>query len=196
MTDYLVVGLGNPGAEHAGHRHNVGAWCVNRLAKRHGIQLRAGRVASAGRGQIAGAEVVLARPRTWMNDSGQAVAPLLKRERVPLANLIVVHDELDLSEGRIRLRPKGGAAGHNGLRSIIAATGSGDFGRVRIGIGRPLQNGEPSWEPRVVMRYVLAPPPKAGREALAAACERACDAIEAVIAEGWERAMDRYNRSE
>lgn len=195
MTDYLIVGLGNPGAAYANHRHNVGARCVARLAKRHGIDLRAGRNASTGKGAIAGVEVVLLRSRGYYNGTGQAVAPVLRRERVPIENLIVVYDELDLPEGRIRLRPRGSAAGNNGLKSIIDATGSRDFGRVRIGIGRPLVNGVPSWDPEAVMRYVLAQPARAGREALDAAIERACDAIEAVIAYGWERAMDRYNRA-
>lgn len=196
MTDYLIVGLGNPGPERADQRHNMGFRCINHLARRHGISLRAGRLASAGKGRIDSAEVVLAKPRTWMNNSGNAVGPLLRRERVPVENLTVVYDDLDLPEGRIRLRPGGGDGGHNGLKSIIAAIGSGDFGRVRIGIGRPLDRGVPTWDPDLVMRYVLARPPRASQEALQAAIERACDAIEAVIRNGWERAMDRYNRAE
>lgn len=196
MTDFIIAGLGNPGAEHANDRHNVGALCLNRLAKRRAIALKAGRLASTGKGRIADAEVMLVRPRTWMNSSGRAIAPLLKRERLPVENLIVIHDELDLPEGRLRLRPKGGDGGHNGLKSIIENVGSADFGRVRIGIGRPLSQGVPSWDPDVVMRHVLAPPTKAGREVLEAALERACDAIEAIITRGWERAMDVYNRAE
>ncbi len=193
MTKYLIVGLGNPGARHAGNRHNVGARCVNRLAKRHGIELRAGKLASTGRGSIGGAEAVLAKPRTFVNLSGQAVAPLMNRERVPIENVIVIYDELDLAEGRIRLRPKGSAAGHNGLKSIIDATGSGDFGRVRIGIGRPLSNGAPSWDPAVVARHVLSNPPRAAKDVLEAAVERACDAIECILTEGFERAMNKFN---
>jgi len=193
LTDYLIVGLGNPGAEHAGQRHNVGYACINRLARRHAIQLSSSRLASSGEGKIGAADVLLVRPRTFVNGSGRAVAPLLKSHGLQLSQLIVIYDELDLPEGRIRLRPSGGAGGHNGLKSIIEATGGGDFGRVRVGIGRPLLNGVPSWDPEAVMRYVLAQPPRAGREALEAAIEQACDAVEAVTAEGWERAMNRFN---
>ncbi len=135
------------------------------------------------------------RPRTFVNGSGRAVAPLLQRHGLPLSRLIVVYDELDLPEGRIRLRPDGSAGGHNGLKSIIEATGGGGFGRVRVGIGRPLVDGVPSWDPEAVMRYVLAQPPRDGREALAAAIEQACDAVEAVTADGWERAMNVFNRA-
>jgi PTH1 family peptidyl-tRNA hydrolase len=196
VTDYVIVGLGNPGPERADQRHNLGFRCINHLARRHGISLHAGRVASTGKGRIEGAEVVLAKPRTWMNSSGKAVAPLMQREAVPVENLIVVYDDLDLPEGRIRLRPGGGDGGHNGLKSIIAAVGSGDFGRVRIGIGRPLDRGVPTWDPEIVMRYVLSRPSKPSQEKLQSAVERACDAIEAAIRDGWERAMDRYNRAE
>ena len=194
MTDYVIAGLGNPGAEHAQQRHNAGFWCVNRLAGRHSISLKAGRLASTGKGQVAGAEVLIVKPRTFVNGSGKAVAPLLRREGVLIENLIVIYDELDLPEGRIRLRPQGGDAGHNGLKSIIAATGSDAFGRVRIGIGRPRDRfGVPTWDPDVVVRWVLAQPPKTSRELLDAAIERACDAIEAVITSGWKRAMNTFN---
>jgi PTH1 family peptidyl-tRNA hydrolase len=196
MTDFVVAGLGNPGIEHAGNRHNVGFWAVNRLAKRHGIGLKANRNDWTGKGRIDGAEVVLTRPKTWMNRSGIAIAPLLKREGVLIESLVVVYDELDLPEGRIRIRPKGGSGGHNGLRSIISSTGSSDFGRIRIGIGRPLYLGVPTWDPEIVMRWVLGDPPREAREVLEQAVERACDAIEAVIERGWERAMDVYNRDE
>ena len=195
MTDFMIAGLGNPGSEHAHQRHNAGFWCIDKLAKRHSISLRSNRLASTGKGRIDDAEVLLVKPRTFVNNSGNAIAPLLKRERLPVEKLIVVYDELDLPEGRIRLRPGGSAAGHNGLRSVIAKTGSGEFGRVRVGIGRPLHQGVPSWDPEVVVGYVLADPPRASRDALADEVERACDAIEDVLRDGWERAMDVYNRA-
>ena len=195
MTDYIVAGLGNPGSEHAGQRHNVGFWCIDRLAKRHSISLRSSGIAATGKGRIGEVEVALVKPRTFVNNSGKAIAPLMRREGVPIGNVIVIHDDLDLPEGRIRLRPNGGDGGHNGLKSIIASTASGDFGRVRIGISRPLHQGVPSWDPEVVVRYVLAEPSKASRLLLDDAIERACDAIEAVITAGWERAMDQYNRA-
>jgi len=196
MPDFVVAGLGNPGANYAGHRHNVGAWCINRLAKRHHIDLRPARTAHSGKAEIGGADALLVRPRAWVNTSGEVIGPLLRRLNVPIERLIVVYDELDLPEGRIRIRARGRDGGHNGLKSIIAATGSGDFGRVRIGIGRPLVGGEPSWDPRVVARHVLSKPPKASREVLEAAAERACDAVEAIVTEGYERAMNRFNSGE
>ena len=194
MTEYVIAGIGNPGGEHADQRHNAGFWLINRLAKRRGIALKHGSVADTGKGRIAGAEVLLVKPRTYVNASGRAIGPLLQREGVPVENLIVAYDELDLPEGRIRLRPKGGDGGHNGLKSIIAATGSDAFGRIRLGIGRPRDHfGVPTWDPEIVVRWVLSQPPKASREVLDAAIDRACDAIEAIIAAGWERAMNTYN---
>lgn len=190
---FLIAGIGNPGGGHAGNRHNVGARCVALLARRHGIELKAGRRANAGKGRIGDAEVVLLRPRTFVNLSGEAVGPAFRRESVPIENLIIVYDELDLPVGRVRLRPKGGTAGHNGLKSIAAAVGSSDFGRVRIGIGRPVVDGAPSWDPDAVADYVLSDPPKEERAVIDAALERACDAIEAVLALGFHDAMNRFN---
>ena len=166
LTEYLIAGLGNPGKEHAGQRHNVGAWCINRLARRFDFELKAGRNATTGSGQIEGVEVMLVRPRTFMNNSGEAIAPLMKKEGMSIERLIVIYDELDLTEGRIRLRPNGGAGGHNGLRSIINECGGNGFGRVRVGIGRPLDRGVPTWNSDIVMRHVLSDPPKAAREVL------------------------------
>jgi peptidyl-tRNA hydrolase, PTH1 family len=190
---YLIVGLGNPGPEYAAHRHNVGFWTVNRLAKLHSVELDAGKNAWTGRGRLGDAEVVLMKPRTYVNRSGLAVAPAMQREGIPIQDVIVIYDELDLPEGRIRLRRKGSHGGYNGLKSIIEATGSSDFGRVRIGIGRPEVNGEPSWDPDVVIRHVLAKPTPEGKDALEAAVARACEAIEAIVLQGWDRAMNAYN---
>jgi peptidyl-tRNA hydrolase, PTH1 family len=195
VSDYLVAGLGNPGAEYAGHRHNVGAAVVNKLASGYKTDLRSGSVAAAGLATIQGARVVLVKPRTFYNGSGRAVMHYRKRENVPVENVIVVYDDLDLPPGRLRLRPRGSDGGNNGLKSIIEATGSHAFGRIRIGIGRPLHMGVPSWDPDIVMRYVLSAPPSQEREALDRAIERACDAVEAIIRGGWERAMDVYNRA-
>ncbi len=190
---WLLVGLGNPGPEYAETRHNVGSRCLARLARRHGIELRAHRLYSLGRGSIGGSEAVLARSRVYMNESGRAVAALLRQERVPLSRLLVVCDDLDLPLGKLRLRPGGGHGGHNGLRSIIAHLGSGDFPRLRIGIGRPLRDGRPVTDPDLVARYVLSVPTAAERPVLEEALELACDAIEVVLAEGLEAAMNRYN---
>ncbi len=196
MSEYLIAGLGNPGKEHAGQRHNVGAWCVNRLARRFGIDMKTSRRATTGSGKIEGVDVLLVKPRTFMNQSGQAIGPLMKQEGLPLERLIVIYDELDLPEGRIRLRPNGGAGGHNGLRSIINETGGNGFGRVRVGIGRPLDRGVPTWDSEIVMRHVLSDPPKAVRETLDESVNRTCDAIAAIMRVGWERAMDVFNQTQ
>ena len=171
----------------------MGFACLNRLAKRHGIAFKAGRSAWTGEGRIGEKTVALLRPKTFVNRSGAAVAPLARREHIPPERTIVVYDELDLPEGRIRLRPRGSDGGHNGLKSITAALGSNEYGRIRVGIGRPVIDGAPSWDPDDVAEYVLSNPPAAGRKVLDDALERACDAVEVVIAEGWERAMNRFN---
>jgi len=190
----LVVGLGNPGSEYAGNRHNVGFWTVNRLARRHGIELSTSRQTALGSGEIGGREVALAKPRTFVNESGPAVWNLIKRLKLDdAAELLVVCDDLDLPAGKIRLRPHGGSGGYKGLQSIIDATGSDRFPRLRIGIGRPVVQGQPSWEPEHVANYVLSDPPPAERELLDQAIARAIEAIEAAIAEDVERAMARFN---
>src|SRR5947207_2791986 len=162
----LIVGLGNPGPEHTGNRHNAGFACLNRLAKRHSIAFKAGKSAWTGSGLIGVEAVVLLKPRTFVNRSGTAVAPLAKKEGISAERMIVVFDELDLPEGRIRLRKGGSDGGHNGLKSITAVLGSSDYGRVRIGIGRPVVNGAPSWDPEDGAEYVLSNPPAAGRKIL------------------------------
>jgi PTH1 family peptidyl-tRNA hydrolase len=196
MPEWVVAGLGNPGERYAGHRHNVGAWCIERLAKRHRARLQGTRSGRSSSLNIGASRVLVFHPRSWVNTSGEAIAPLLKRLRLPVERLIVVYDELDLPEGRIRIRQKGGDGGHNGLKSIIAATGSGDFGRVRIGIGRPEAGGKPSWDPEVVASHVLADPRGESKQVLEAAVERACEAVEAIVREGYDRAMNRYNTAE
>jgi peptidyl-tRNA hydrolase, PTH1 family len=199
MTDYVITGQGNPGPRYAATRHNLGFWCIDALARRHQINVKAGllvkRDGETGKGRIAGAEVLLLKPRTFYNASGRAVARHLGRERVPARNLIVIYDDLDLEEGRIRLRPQGSHGGNNGLKSIIDSTGTTDFGRIRVGVGRPTENGKPSWDTEVVVPWLLSAPPKDARAALDSAVERVCDAVETIIRDGWERAMDTYNRA-
>lgn len=190
----LIVGLGNPGPEYAGHRHNVGFWCVNRLARRHGIRFKHSKTVSIGEGTIEGRPVILVKPRTFVNLSGEAVAPLLRRYKLDPSQLLVIYDELDLPPGTVRLRPRGSHGGHNGMKSIIAAIGSDAFPRLRIGIGRPVVDGEPSWDPDVVADYVLSDPPPAERELLEEAVEQAAAAIETLLVEGIDRAMSRINR--
>jgi peptidyl-tRNA hydrolase, PTH1 family len=190
----LIVGLGNPGPEHAGNRHNVGFWCLNKIAKKSGLSFsRRGRLASIAEGTIGGRSVVLAKPQTFVNRSGDAVGDLLRRRRIPPENLLVVYDELDLPLGALRIRERGSHGGQNGMKSIIAAAGTQDFPRVRIGIGRPVVNGEPTRDPEHVADYVLSNPSPNERRVLEETVERAAEAIEATISEGIVGAMARFN---
>jgi PTH1 family peptidyl-tRNA hydrolase len=190
----LVVGLGNPGNSYARHRHNVGYWTVNRLARRLGIEFtRRSGLVELGEGEVDGRRVVLAKPRTMMNLSGRAVQQALKVYGLKPEQMVVVYDELDLPSGRVRVRPRGSHGGHNGMRSIVGLTGSQEFPRVRIGIGRPRVNGEPTWEPEHVADWVLSPPGPGDRALLEAAADRAAEAIEVMLREGVEPAMQRFN---
>ncbi|HVM01788.1 MAG TPA: aminoacyl-tRNA hydrolase [Acidimicrobiales bacterium] len=187
-ADLLAVGLGNPGTQYAGTRHNVGADVVALLAGRHGGRLRKGReLALVDEVRVDGRRLALAFPQTYMNESGMAVAPLVRRFGIDdLARLVVVHDELDLPVGRIRVKVGGGLAGHNGLKSIKAHLRSDAFCRVRIGIGKPPGRREG-------VDHVLRAPGKAERELLAVAVEEAADAVEAILADGPAAAMNRFN---
>ena len=135
----LIVGLGNPGPHYAHNRHNVGYQCLERIAREHSMDFsKVMFKAYVASGQIAGEKVLLAKPLTFMNLSGQAARPLFRWYRVALPDLLVVYDDLDLPTGKIRLRKKGGSGGHKGMASIIEMLGTQDFARLRIGIGRPI----------------------------------------------------------
>ncbi len=191
---WLIVGLGNPGPVYSHNRHNVGYWSVNRLARQHGIPLKARRLATIGEGSIAGVPVLLAKPRTFVNRSGHAVAALLRNSGIKPEEMLVICDDLDLPVGRLRLRAGGGHGGQKGLRSIIGTIGSNGFARLRIGIGRPVVDGEPSWEPEAVADYVLSDPTREEAKALQGAVADAAEAAKTVLREGLEAAMNRYNR--
>ncbi|MGH3118972.1 MAG: aminoacyl-tRNA hydrolase [Gaiellales bacterium] len=191
---WLIVGLGNPGPAYSHNRHNVGYWTVNRLARLHGIPLKARRLAALGEGKIGDANVLLVKPRTFVNNSGHAVAAALKHAKARPENVLVVYDELDLPAGRLRLKAKGGTAGHNGLKSIAAALGTTDFPRLRVGIGRPHVDGEPVWDPDVVSVWVLSDPTPQETKTLQNAVSRAAEAAETIVTEGVEAAMNRYNK--
>lgn len=183
---YLIVGLGNPGRTHLYNRHNLGFMAVDRLAERHDIELkRVQSKAIVGSGRIAGRAVIIAKPQTFMNLSGEAVRPLVNYYRVPLSNLLVVYDELDIPFGVIRLREKGGPGGHNGMRSLIQHLGN-EFARLRLGIGRPPGRMDPA-------AFVLQ---DFGRDELPLASEMlstAVEAIESFIRDGIDLAMSRWN---
>jgi PTH1 family peptidyl-tRNA hydrolase len=198
-----VVGLGNPGTEYVNTRHNVGAEVVTALAERQGARLRAekGLHAEIAEVSLGGRRVLLAVPTTYMNESGQAVAPLVRRAGVDQphpaadpsdagpgldARLIVIHDELDLPPGRVKIKVGGGNAGHNGLKSIESHLHTNRFLRVRVGIGKP-----PGRQPGA--DFVLRRPGAAERAVLGEAIGQAADAVEAIVSEGVEAAMNRIN---
>lgn len=187
-ADLLVVGLGNPGREYAGTRHNVGFDVVELLATRHGGRLRAGKErALVDEVRIAGKRVALAEPTTFMNLSGESVVQLVRRHGIDDGHdLLIVHDELDLPPGEVRLKFGGGLAGHNGLRSIKQHLHTDEFARLRIGVGRP-----PSKERGA--DHVLSKVGRSDRETLAIAVEQAADAVELVLDLGFDAAMNRVN---
>jgi PTH1 family peptidyl-tRNA hydrolase len=198
-VDLLVVGLGNPGAEYEGTRHNIGADAVAQLVARHHGKLSAekGLHARAGQILIDGKRVLCAVPTTYMNESGMAVAPLVRRAGIDsddgatgiASRLVIVHDELDLPSGRVKVKVGGGTAGNNGLKSIHAHLHTGDYLRIRIGIGKP-----PGRQPGA--DYVLKRPGSAEREGLSVAAQVAADAVELIASVGVEAAMNRINTAE
>ncbi len=181
----LVVGLGNPGPHYARTRHNLGFMVADLLAERIGSKFKAHKRSGAevATGRLSGRSVVLARPRSYMNESGRQVGPLAKFYSVPPGDVIVIHDDLDLDFGCIRLKLGGGEGGHNGLRSIAAVLGSKDFQRVRVGIGRPPGHKDPA-------AFVLENFRAAERGEVPAICEQAADATELLIELGLEPAQN------
>jgi peptidyl-tRNA hydrolase, PTH1 family len=187
---WLVVGLGNPGPSYAGHRHSVGHRVVAELADRVGSGFRAHKTGRAdvveGRLAVGGPRVVLARPRTYMNETGGPVAALTSFYKVPLDHLVAVHDELDIPFETLRVKRGGGDNGHNGLRSLRAALGSGDFYRVRVGVGRPPGRQAPA-------DYLLSDYSPTQRALLRVQVATAADAVESLLADGLETTQARFN---
>ena len=181
----LVVGLGNPGPNYAKTRHNVGFMVAEILADRIGEKFKVHKKSGAevATGRLAGRSVVLAKPRVYMNESGRQVGPLAKFYSMSPANIVVIHDELDIDFGRIRLKLGGGEGGHNGLRSVASALGTKDFQRVRIGVGRPPGRKDPA-------AFVLESFNAAERPEVPTVCEQAADATELLIAHGLEPAQN------
>jgi peptidyl-tRNA hydrolase, PTH1 family len=184
----LVAGLGNPGEEYALTPHNLGFLTVDRLAERHGIRVtRKDSRALIGLGEIDGREVMLAKPQTYMNESGTSLAPLMTKHAIGLENLIVVYDELDLPWQALRIKPKGSAAGHNGMKSLISNLKSSEFVRVRLGVdpGHPIRSG---------VEYLLAPMKRSQIKELEQFTGVAADAVRSIIAEGVAKSMTKFNR--
>jgi len=186
-ADWLVVGLGNPGREYQHTRHNVGADTVELLAARHGARLKRGKErARVDEVPVGPARVAFAVPDQWMNDSGDAVRRLVRRYGVDPAHLVVVHDELDLPVAKLRVKAGGGLAGHNGLRSVANHLHSQDFARVRIGVGKPSSKDQGA-------DHVLSRFSKRDQAEIAVTLEQAADAVERIVADGVEAAMNEYN---
>ena len=186
-VDKLVVGLGNPGRKYASNRHNVGFQCLDRLAQAWGFSFRKRKhKALLAEGEMAGLRVILAKPQTFMNLSGNAVGRLARFYRVSPENILVIYDDLDLPLGKIRLRPEGGSGGHKGMRSIIERLGTHGFPRLRVGIGRPAHSDP--------VDYVLSDFTPEQRITVEDAYESVVSAVELWVAEGIEAAMNRYNK--
>ena len=184
--DLLVAGLGNPGREYAATRHNAGWMVVDELAHRLGGSWRSKFSGQLAEVRLEDARLALVKPETYMNESGKSIAAAARFFKTPVEAVLVVHDDVDLDEGRLQARLGGGLAGHNGLRSIAQALGSQEFLRMRIGVGRPGRGDR-----RPVADYVLAPfPPETDVEALIG---RAADAVESIVRDGLEATQQRFN---
>ena len=185
---YLIVGLGNPGKKYSGNRHNIGFMAIDRYASRWGVSLdRVEQQATVAKTTVDGKPVILAKPKTFMNSSGDSVGPLANYYKIPAANVMVVYDEIDIAFGVMRIRPKGGAAGHNGMRSIIQHLGN-EFPRIRLGVGRP--DGK-----MPVHAYVLQDFHKDEKEIVDIMLSESAEAVETWLRDGIDLAMSHHNKS-
>ena len=183
----LIVGLGNPVLAYRHNRHNVGFMVVDTLADKLEIPLKRVKFkAQIGNGKLGDIPIIIAKPLTFMNNSGEAVAPLVRYFKVPLERLLVIHDDMDLPLGTLRMRPSGGSAGHNGMLSIFDKLGTNAIPRLRVGIGRPPGRMDPA-------DYVLQDFPRSEEELLKMVIAQACEAVLAFITTGLEKAMNTYN---
>jgi PTH1 family peptidyl-tRNA hydrolase len=186
--DYLVVGLGNPGREYCLTRHNAGFMVVDRLCRAHHIPLDQKRFACVcGVGRVAEKTVAFGQPQAFMNRSGPPVLRLMSDYGISTRNLLIIHDDIDIAFGRIKIKEKGGHGGHNGLKSLMEALGTGDFSRLRIGVGRPEGGGD-------VIQHVLEPFRKDEQERLDAMLEHAVQAVVTILSHGAKFGMNRFNR--
>lgn len=190
----LIVGLGNPGRNYAHNRHNVGFRCINYLAKLHSMKSKRIQCHSQVRiGNIADTEVLLAKPMAYVNLSGEVVQLLMRRHKIPIENLLVIYDDLDMPLGKLRLRSGGSAGGHRGIQSIISTLGTKDFSRIKIGIGRPEQERNTAATKDTVINHVLSDFSPEEEEIIKPSIARAADAIECILSEGLIAAMNKFN---
>ena len=189
----LIVGLGNPGRFYEHSRHNIGFMCINHLAKKQGIRFdKKQNQARTGRGEIAGNQITLARPQTGMNASGLSVAKLIRRLKITPDDLLVIHDDLDLPLGKMRIQYGRSSGGHNGIESIINQLGSQEFYRIKIGIGRPVDNFVISKEAEVI-GHVLSDFTTEEEETASDVIHRTSEAVLCFLTEGLQAAMNKYN---
>lgn len=187
---YIIVGLGNPGREYRGNRHNIGFVVLDHLATKLGVTFsRMESKALVAKGELQGHRLILAKPQTYMNLSGQAVRALMRFYKIPLDNLLVIYDDVDLPFETMRLRPQGGSAGQKGMQSIIENMGSPDFSRLRVGVGRPPGQMQAA-------DYVLQNFSKTELEILPFILERTAEAVITFVGSGIEVAMNKYNPSQ
>jgi peptidyl-tRNA hydrolase, PTH1 family len=193
----LIVGLGNPGTKYAGNRHNIGFLCVEHFAQENNLNFtRSKNQAKVGEGRIAGYDIVLAKPQTFMNNSGVSVGGLVRKFKVKLENLIVIHDDLDLPLGRIRIRRGGSSGGHNGINSIVQHIGNQEFIRVRIGIGRPnSQETFKSGEDEVIS-HVLGDFTMEEKEIIKEVIPCVSEALQCLLSKDITEAMNKYNSTD
>ena len=194
MGATVVIGLGNPGKKYAATRHNVGFRCVDYFAKKHSARFsRTGCRSKLADVTLRGRQVVLAKPRTYMNLSGEAAVCLVRANRIPAEDLILVYDDVDLPLGKVRVRPSGGPGGHNGMKSIVASLNTEGFTRVRVGIGRPESDGYSPWSEDALIRYVLGRFTAEEETVIQESITLVGDVLECLIAESVDVAMNRYN---
>jgi PTH1 family peptidyl-tRNA hydrolase len=186
----LIVGLGNPGRSYASNRHNIGFICLRYFARAQGIKFNQKKGLARGRGGGAPNKMVLARPQTFMNNSGQSVSRLLKSLRIKPQDLLVIHDDLDLPLAKIRISSGSGSGGHKGINSIIAELGTQDFTRIRVGIGRP---DKPNPTEDDIIAYVLSDFTPRERKAISLVIPRVSEAILCLLTEGLTTAMNKFN---
>lgn len=191
----IIIGLGNPGSQYRSNRHNVGFRCIDQLADKHSIKVKKVWCESdTGKGEIAGKDVLLAKPRTYVNLSGNAALCLLNKSNCTAEELLVIHDDLDLPTGRLRIRLGGKSGGHRGIRSIIDRLGGEDFYRIRIGISRPPRESSSTYYGDEIVDYVLGNLNPQEEELMQSAISRACEAVECIMTDGITAAMNRYNK--
>ena len=191
----LIVGLGNPGKAYAHNRHNIGFRCLNYFAKLHSIRFDHKQCQTrVGVGEIEGNKLLLAKPRTFVNLSGKAVSCLVHKHDIPLSNLLIIYDDMDLPLGKIRLRPSGGSGGHKGVKSIISALESENFPRIRVGIGRPtLPEGSANADEDAIVNYVLSDFSLQEEDVIKSAISKVAEVIECFLVQDIEAAMSKFN---